>query len=100
MLIRTPNHAARLYSASDIEVLDPVGLASHPFLAKLGPDLLDPDQSMRDLIDHVTSGGSIVAGSITSCSTKPSWLVWGTIFAVRSSSNPASTPGGSWGPLR
>ena len=56
MLIRTPNHAARLYSASDIEVLDPVGLASHPFLAKLGPDLLDPDQSMRDLIDHVTSG--------------------------------------------
>ena len=37
-------------------MLDPVGLASHPFLAKLGPDLLDPDQSMRDLIDHVTSG--------------------------------------------
>ena len=98
MLIRTPNHAARLYSASDIEVLDPVGLASHPFLAKLGPDLLDPDQSMRDLIDHVTSG-RFDRRRLDHLLLDQAFLAGvGTIFAVRSSSNPASTPGGSWGP--
>lgn len=31
-----------LYSASDIAVLDAAGIAAHPFLAKLGPDVLDP----------------------------------------------------------
>lgn len=31
-----------LYSASDIAVLDAAGLASHPFLTRLGPDVLDP----------------------------------------------------------
>lgn len=31
-----------LYSASDIAVLDADGIAAHPFLARLGPDALDP----------------------------------------------------------
>ncbi len=31
-----------LYSASDIAVLDAAGIALHPFLARLGPDVLDP----------------------------------------------------------
>lgn len=31
-----------LYSASDIAVLDADGIAAHPFLARLGPDVLDP----------------------------------------------------------
>lgn len=43
MAIETPRKWALLYSASEIEVLDDVGLASHPYLAKLGPDALDPD---------------------------------------------------------
>ena len=34
-------HSAWLYSASDVELLDEAGLAAHPFLAKLGPDVLD-----------------------------------------------------------
>lgn len=56
ILIETDSHTARLYSASDIEVLDAVDLASHPFLSKLGPDLLDKDVSDAQLIEHISSG--------------------------------------------
>ena len=56
ILIETDSHTARLYSASDIEVLDAVDLASHPFLSKLGPDLLDKDVSDAELIEHISSG--------------------------------------------
>ena len=41
--LHTGSHSALLYSASDIEVLDPEGLQAHQFLSRLGPDLLDPD---------------------------------------------------------
>lgn len=41
--IETDKRWALLYSASDIEVMDENELAEHPFLAKLGPDLLDDD---------------------------------------------------------
>jgi endonuclease-8 len=41
LAIHNAEHSALLYSASDIEVLHNTELASHPFLAKLGPDLLD-----------------------------------------------------------
>lgn len=40
--LHTRTHSALLYSASDIELLDSTELAAHPFLAKLGPDILDP----------------------------------------------------------
>lgn len=56
ILIETDSHTARLYSASDIEVLDAVELASHPFLSKLGPDLLDKDVSDTQLVEHISSG--------------------------------------------
>ena len=56
ILIETESHTARLYSASDIEVLDAVDLASHPFLSKLGPDLLDKDVSDAQLVEHISSG--------------------------------------------
>ena len=56
ILIETDSHTARLYSASDIEVLDAVDLASHPFLSKLGPDLLDKDVSDAQLVEHISSG--------------------------------------------
>lgn len=39
--IATPLGEARLYSASDIEVLTKSSLMAHPFLSKLGPDILD-----------------------------------------------------------
>ena len=56
ILIETDSHTARLYSASDIEVLDAVDLASHPFLSKLGPDLLDKEVSDAQLVEHISSG--------------------------------------------
>lgn len=56
ILIETDSHTARLYSASDIEVLDAIDLASHPFLSKLGPDLLDKDVSDTQLVEHISSG--------------------------------------------
>lgn len=41
--LHTETHSALLYSASEIELLDVDGLAQHPFLSRLGPDILDPD---------------------------------------------------------
>ena len=43
MAIETRDRWALLYSASEIDVLDEVGLSMHPYLAKLGPDALDPE---------------------------------------------------------
>lgn len=55
----------RLYSASDIDVLDAAGLARHPYLARLGPDLLDatttPAMIDDRLADKRFSGRSLAA---------------------------------------
>ncbi len=47
--LHTAERSALLYSASDVAVLDAAGEAEHPFLNRLGPDLLDPDLSAADL---------------------------------------------------
>ena len=39
--LHTETHSALLYSASDIEILTDRQLARHPFLLRLGPDILD-----------------------------------------------------------
>lgn len=41
LAIHTKSKSALLYSASDIEVLYPSDIDLHPFLSKLGPDVLD-----------------------------------------------------------
>ena len=38
----TEKGAAFLYSATDLEVLMPAELATHPYVGSLGPDILDP----------------------------------------------------------
>ena len=40
--LETADRAALLYSASDIELWRDADLARHPFLSRLGPDVLDP----------------------------------------------------------
>jgi endonuclease-8 len=40
--VHTPSLWALLYSASDIEVLTAEAVLAHPYIAKLGPDTLDP----------------------------------------------------------
>ncbi len=41
LALRTDSMAALLWSATDVHVLDDEGLAAHPYLRKLGPDVLD-----------------------------------------------------------
>ncbi|MEM9729744.1 MAG: endonuclease VIII [Myxococcota bacterium] len=53
--LHTAESSALLYSASDIEVLDGSGVASHPFLSKLGPDILDEDVSRSDILEQLRS---------------------------------------------
>ena len=51
--IQTGTHRALLYSASDIEVLTDRQLARHPFLRRLGPDLLDAELSASVIADRL-----------------------------------------------
>lgn len=52
MSIETKDRWALLYSASEIDVLDEVGLSMHPYLAKLGPDALDPELDVQTIADR------------------------------------------------
>jgi endonuclease-8 len=47
--IHNSHKSALLYSASDIEVLRDEALAGHPFLTKLGPNLLDESVTMAEV---------------------------------------------------
>jgi endonuclease-8 len=42
LAIHTEDHTALLYSASDISILNDAELRRHPYISRLGPDLLDP----------------------------------------------------------
>jgi endonuclease-8 len=53
--VHTAEHSALLYSASDIDVLDEAGLAQQAYLARLGPDLLDPSVKQSDVFDRLQS---------------------------------------------
>jgi len=53
LLLAGPTHQARLYSATTIQLLAPDDLACHPFLSKLGPDLLDAKTSLEQLQAHL-----------------------------------------------
>lgn len=47
----TATHAAHLYSASDIEVLEDPEVEYHPFIRKIGPDALNPALTVAE-IEH------------------------------------------------
>ena len=49
----TPTHRALLYSASDIEVLTERQLREHPFLQRVGPDILDPDLTADQVVERL-----------------------------------------------
>lgn len=50
LAIHNHKKSALLYSASDIEVLRDEELADHPFLRKLGPDVLDTATTIDDVL--------------------------------------------------
>ncbi|MGI9202020.1 MAG: endonuclease VIII [Woeseiaceae bacterium] len=51
--LSTQTHKALLYSASDIEVLDEDQLARHPFLNRIGPDILDRSLTQAQIVERL-----------------------------------------------
>jgi endonuclease-8 len=63
--LRTASGAALLWSATDVHVLDDADLAAHPYLCKLGPDVLDAtttaDAVLARLVDRRFARRSLAA---------------------------------------
>ena len=55
MAIHTAEHSALLYSASDISVWETQRILEHPFLAKLGPDILSEELTWRQVASLLAS---------------------------------------------
>lgn len=53
--LHTATHSALLYSASDIEILTPEDEAEHPFLRRIGPDILDRSLSEGQVVERLRS---------------------------------------------
>ncbi|MEM7430725.1 MAG: endonuclease VIII [Pseudomonadota bacterium] len=53
IFLQTDTHRALLYSASDIAVLDEKGLQSHPFLARIGPDILNRQLTQTKIVERL-----------------------------------------------
>lgn len=51
----TATHRALLYSASDIALLDEMELSTHPFLTRLGPDILDQQLTTGQIVERARS---------------------------------------------
>jgi endonuclease-8 len=49
----TETHKALLYSASDIDVLDDDELLTHPFLSRVGPDILDRALTKPHIVERL-----------------------------------------------
>lgn len=57
LLLQTRSHSAILYSASDISVWPTADLENHPFLAKIGPDIMDSNLTWRDIAARLQQPG-------------------------------------------
>ena len=55
LAIHTDQHSALLYSASDISVWETRHIESHPFLKRIGPDILNPDLTWRMVAERLQS---------------------------------------------
>jgi len=53
----TSTHRALLYSASDIDVLTEPQLMKHPFLSRVGPDILDPELTREQVVERLSEPG-------------------------------------------
>ena len=53
LAIHNDRHSALLYSASEIDVLRDDRLHEHPFLARLGPDLLSENPTVDQLVERL-----------------------------------------------
>ena len=48
--LHTPSHSALLYSATEVQILNERQLEQHPFLRRLGPDILDPELTEESIV--------------------------------------------------
>ena len=55
LALHTGDHTAWLYSATDVSVWESSKLGEHPFLSRLGPDILDSSLTARDVEDRLCS---------------------------------------------
>jgi len=55
LAIHTKEHSALLYSASDISVWQTEKVEEHPFLKRIGPDILNPRLSWREVAERLQS---------------------------------------------
>ena len=55
LAITAGRHTARLWSATDIELIPTEDESKHPFIAGLGPDVLDPDTSVEVISEQLLS---------------------------------------------
>lgn len=55
LAIHNKTHSALLYSASDIEVIRTADEDQHPFLTRLGPDLLDERTGVETVLERLRS---------------------------------------------
>ena len=55
LAIHTAKHSALLYSASDISVWKTENIEEHPFLKRIGPDILNPHLSWREVAERLKS---------------------------------------------
>ena len=55
LALHTDRHSALLYSASDISVWDTDHIEEHPFLKRIGPDILNPDLTWREVAERLES---------------------------------------------
>jgi endonuclease-8 len=55
LAIHTQQHSALLYSASDISVWKTEKIEEHPFLQRIGPDILNPNLTWREVAERLQS---------------------------------------------
>ena len=65
--LQTAKKAILLYSASDIEMLTPEQLSTHPFLQRVGPDVLDmrlTEETVRAVVVEAVSKSAIFRAAV------------------------------------
>ena len=51
--LETENHVACLWSATDIELLEPWEVENHPYIARLGPDVADEEIEFKPVLEQI-----------------------------------------------
>lgn len=83
--LQTADKTILLYSASDIEMLTAEQLTTHPFLQRVGPDVLDARLTRKRLKLDCCRRVFATDNFPDCCWIRPFWRDWGIICALKSS---------------